>query len=170
MTQDNVQVYVEGGLDTITKNGFLDPDGKEVEVDVIICATGFDTSWVPRLPIIANGINLQDLYREKPIGYLGVGAPSMPNYFTFYGPYGPLGQGSAMPMIELFASYIMKAVRKIQLEDIKSLTPRPDIIAQYAEHTDLFNKRLVYDTPCRSWFKGGSIDGRIMLHPGTRLQ
>lgn len=154
----------------ITENGFLDSDGVEQEVDVIICATGFDTSWVPRFPIVAGGINLQDLYAKKPIGYLGVAAPCMPNYFTFYGPYGPLGQGSAMPMIELFASYIMKMIRKIQAEDIRSITPKSEIIDQYAAHADLFNKRTVYDAPCRSWFKGGKIDGRIMLHPGTRLQ
>lgn len=163
-------MYHEGGLSQITENGFLDPEGVEIEIDVIICATGFDTSWVPRFPIIANGINLQDLYSKRPIGYLGVGAPKMPNYFTFYGPYGPLGQGSAMPMIELFASYIMKAIQKIQLEDIKSIVPKTDRIDQYAIHADLFNKRTVYDAPCRSWFKGGTYDGRIMLHPGTRLQ
>ncbi|KIW81124.1 hypothetical protein Z517_04147 [Fonsecaea pedrosoi CBS 271.37] len=170
LIEENVQVYCQGGLSQITPKGFIDPDGVEQEVDVIICATGFDTSWVPRFPIVANGINLQDLYAKKPIGYLGVGAPSMPNYFTFYGPYGPLGQGSAMPMIELFASYIVQMVRKIQLEDIKSITPKTEMIDQYAEHADLFNKRTVYDAPCRSWFKGGTIDGRIMLHPGTRLQ
>lgn len=94
----------------------------------------------------------------------------MPNYFTFYGPYGPLGQGSAMPMIELFARYIVTALEKIQNEDIKSMTPKSPIIDQYARHTDLFNKRTVYDAPCRSWFKGGTYDGRIMLHPGTRVQ
>lgn len=75
-----------------------------------------------------------------------------------------------MPMIELFASYIMKAIQKIQLEDIKSIVPKTDRIDQYAIHADLFNKRTVYDAPCRSWFKGGTYDGRIMLHPGTRLQ
>ncbi|KAK4935997.1 hypothetical protein LTR10_023044 [Elasticomyces elasticus] len=170
LLEDNVHVYCEGGLSQVTEKGFLDPEGVEQEVDVIICATGFDTSWVPRFPIIANDVNLQDLYSSKPIGYLGVGAPRMPNYFTFYGPYGPLGQGSAMPMIELFASYIMKAIQKIQFEDIKSITPKTEIIDQYAEHTDLFNRRTVYDAPCRSWFKGGTYDGRIMLHPGTRLQ
>ena len=94
----------------------------------------------------------------------------MPNYFTFYGPYGPLGQGSAMPMIELFANYIVAAIKKIQLEDIKSMTPKRSLIDQYAKHADLFNKRMVYGAPCRSWFKGGSFDGRIMLHPGTRVQ
>lgn len=168
--QDNVTVFHQGGLDKVTEKGFIDPEGNEHEVDVLICATGFNTSWVPRFPIIARGINLQDLYSDKPIGYIGVAAPKMPNYFTFYGPYGPLGQGSAMPMIDLFANYIVQIINKIQLEDIKSVIPKQDRIDQYAEHADLFNKRLVYSAPCRSWFKGGKVDGRVMLHPGTRAQ
>ena len=63
----------------MTPRGIIDPDGNEHEVDVIILATGFNTSWVPRFPIIADDINLQDLYRDKAIGYLGVAAPQMPN-------------------------------------------------------------------------------------------
>lgn len=94
----------------------------------------------------------------------------MPNYFTFYGPYGPLGQGSAIPMIELFATYIVKIVRHMQLEDVESITPRQHVIDDYAEHADLYNSRTVWNAACRSWFKGNNVDGRIMLHPGTRLQ
>lgn len=85
--QDNVTVFTGSGLEQVTAKGIIDPDGEEHEVDVIILATGFNTSWVPRFPIIADGLNLQDLYRDKPIGYLGVAAPRMPNYFTFYGAY-----------------------------------------------------------------------------------
>ena len=55
-------------------------------VDVIICATGFDTSWVPRFPIIANGINLQDMWSKKLESYLSIGAPHMPNYWMTGGP------------------------------------------------------------------------------------
>lgn len=170
LVQPNVVTYKEGGLEKITARGFVSPDGHEQDVDVIIFATGFNTSWVPRFPIIAHGTNLQDIYRERPVGYIGVAAPQMPNYFTFYGPYGPLGQGSAMPMIELFAKYIIQMVQKMQLEHIRKVTPKQGAIDAYAEHADLFNKRTVYDSPCRSWFKGGTYDGRIMLHPGTRAQ
>ncbi|KAF7190309.1 putative sterigmatocystin biosynthesis monooxygenase stcW [Pseudocercospora fuligena] len=170
ISQPNVTTFTGSGLEKVTKTGILDPDGKEHEVDAIICATGFDTSWVPQFPIIANGVNLQDIYRQKPVGYLGVAAPKMPNYMTVYGPYGPLGQGSAMPMIDLFIKYIMQMIQHIQEEDVKSITPKQEVIDQYAEHADLFNDRTVYKAPCRSWFKGNKVDGRIMLHPGTRNQ
>jgi cation diffusion facilitator CzcD-associated flavoprotein CzcO len=74
-----VTVFTGSGLERVTAKGIIDPDGNEHEVDVIILATGFNTSWVPRFPIVADGVNLQDLYRDRPIGYLGVAAPRMPN-------------------------------------------------------------------------------------------
>lgn len=59
----------------ITPKGFIDHEGIEHEVDVIICATGFDTTWVPGFPIVARGKNVQDMLREKPLSYLSMGLP-----------------------------------------------------------------------------------------------
>lgn len=157
-------------LKQITEQGFLDPEGHEHEVDVFILATGFNTTWVPRFPIIANGVNLQDQYRNNPLSYLGLGAPNMPNYFTFYGPYGPLGQGSALCMIEKMTDYFMQMIRKLQLENIESYTPRTQVATDYQVHADLYHNRTVWSGNCRSWFKGGKLDGKVMLHPGTRTQ
>lgn len=75
-----------------------------------------------------------------------------------------------MPVIDSFIKYIMQIIEHIQLEDVKAMTPRQNVIDQYAEHADLYNHRTVYHGTCRSWFKGNKADGRIMLHPGTRNQ
>lgn len=76
-------------MQRVTETGFVAHDGTTHDVDVIVCATGFDTSWVPRFPITAHGRNLQDVWREQgPLSYLGVGVPEMPNYFLSVGPVG----------------------------------------------------------------------------------
>jgi len=170
LASENVVAYPGGELKVITEKGFLDPNGEEQEVDVIILATGFNTTWIPRFPIIANGKNLQDMYARNPLSYLGIAAPEMPNYFTYYGPYGPLGQASAVVMIEFFTRYFNTMIRKIQLENIKSVAPRMDVALEFQEHADLYLKRTVWDSDCRSWWKGGKVDGRIMLYPGSRTQ
>lgn len=154
----------------LTENGFLDPEGNEKQVDVIIFATGFNTTWVPRFPIVANGKSLEDIYTKKPVGYLGLAAPHMPNYLTFHGPYGPAGAGSALPMIEFMSRYALQWIEKVQIERIKSFTPKLDVIQEYGEHADLWHKRMVWDGPCRSWMKGGKKDGKVMLYCGTRAQ
>lgn len=44
LTANNTTCFTDP-IDKITPRGFVDRDGNEHEVDVIICATGFDTSW-----------------------------------------------------------------------------------------------------------------------------
>jgi len=73
-------------------------------------------------------------------------------------------------MITAYVNYIVQMINHMQLEDIKSVTPRAEVIEQYAEHTELFTDRTVWNAPCRSWFKGNKVDGRILLHPGSRNQ
>ena len=85
---------VYGDIQQITERGCVCDDGKEYSVDVLICATGFDTSFRPRFPIIGpGGKNLADVWADEPKSYLGLAAPGFPNYFTFIGPNSPFGNG-----------------------------------------------------------------------------
>ena len=93
----------------------------------------------------------------------------VPNYWSGVGPYGPLGHGSFIPIIELVTRHILTIVKKMQKEDIKSLTPRLDISEFFAEHADLFLQRTAWSGACRSWFKQGRLDGKPAVFPGSRL-
>lgn len=71
----------------ITANGVLDANGVEHEVDAIICATGFDTSWAKKWPIKGrNGALLSERWRDDPQSYLSVCAKDFPNLFFILGP------------------------------------------------------------------------------------
>jgi len=82
LTEKNVTVETSGIL-RVTEAGVQTADGKLHEVDVIITATGYETSYVPRFPIVGlRGVNLQQEWAEKGArAYLSVAVPSMPNYF-----------------------------------------------------------------------------------------
>jgi cation diffusion facilitator CzcD-associated flavoprotein CzcO len=89
---DNVEV-VFGSIDRITLDGVF-ASGKEYPIEVLICATGFDTSFRPRFPIVGRkGKNLQDVWGTHAHSYMGVAAPEQPNYFHFLGPNCPIGSG-----------------------------------------------------------------------------
>jgi len=88
---------VYGDIQRITEQGCV-CDDKEYPVDVLICATGFDTSFRPRFPIIGlGGKNLADVWADEPKSYLGLAAPGFPNYFMFIGPNSPIGNGPVLP-------------------------------------------------------------------------
>lgn len=92
LQEDNVEVVI-GPIDKITESGCV-AGGKEHQLDVLICATGFDVSFRPRFPIIGNKEeNLQDLWQQNAHSYLGLAAPKQPNYLHFLGPNCPIGSG-----------------------------------------------------------------------------
>ncbi|KAJ6564197.1 hypothetical protein B0H19DRAFT_1219731 [Mycena capillaripes] len=147
---DPIQRLFAKGI--ITKNGNLAET--EHEFDVIICATGFDTSFRPRFPVVGrDGINLQDMWADQnqAESYMSVSVAGMPNYLMYGGPSYPGAHGSLLPVNELIANYICTMIYKWQLEpNLKCL------------------QRLWSDS-CSSWFKAGKPDGKIIaLHPGSR--
>ncbi|EXJ89881.1 hypothetical protein A1O3_02948 [Capronia epimyces CBS 606.96] len=166
LVADNVTTFTEE-VREITPTGFIDSNGEKHDVDVIICATGFDTSFVPRFPVTANGKDLRKVWENDPVAYFSVMVPGFPNYFTSLGPYSA-SNGSLLPPIEHGCRYILKLVEKSQIERIKSLAPKEDVTNQFREHSDLLLKRTVWNQPCRSWFKNGTIDGLPRCYPGSR--
>jgi cation diffusion facilitator CzcD-associated flavoprotein CzcO len=63
--------------------------------DVIIAATGFDTSFRPRFSIVGSGgVDLKELWASNPVSYMGTGVAGFPNYLTFLGPNTPFSNGS----------------------------------------------------------------------------
>lgn len=86
LVEENVTVHTKQ-MQEITEDGFISHDGVSTKVDAIVCATGFDTSWVPRFPVVAYGKNIQEEWtKDVPLSYLAVGVPEFPNYFSFAGP------------------------------------------------------------------------------------
>jgi len=82
LTQPNVEVR-KGGIKRFVPEGIELGSGEVLRVDAIVCATGFDTSFVPRFPIIGRNGNLQERWRkEVPKAYLSCAVPGMPNYFS----------------------------------------------------------------------------------------
>lgn len=81
--QENVKVEFSEVVE-ITENTVKGKNGSEVEVDTIVCATGFDTSFRPNFPIVGrNGVVLHEKWAKHPEAYLGLSVPDMPNFFTF---------------------------------------------------------------------------------------
>ena len=71
----NVSVHFTG-IKEATENGVMGEDGIERNVDTIICATGFDTSYRPPFPVVGkDGVDLRDKWAEEANGYLGVAVP-----------------------------------------------------------------------------------------------
>ncbi|CZR70131.1 related to steroid monooxygenase [Phialocephala subalpina] len=165
-------------IQEISATGIIQESGRRIEVDAIICATGFNTSFVPRFPIVGeNGWNLQDVWLEEnggPKAYMSIMAEGMPNYFRFFGPNGPLAHGVVPRLSSYICSYILAHIRKMQFEHISSVRPLPDAVEDFNEHVQAFMPRTAWAAEgCGGWYKSKtSKDGKegrvIALHPGSQ--
>ncbi|EXJ56379.1 uncharacterized protein A1O5_12646 [Cladophialophora psammophila CBS 110553] len=154
----------------VVEDGIKLNTGESIEVDIIVCATGFDVSWKPRFPVIGRGgIDLSDQWKDRPLSYLSFAVPNFPNFFIYLGPNSPLSHGSALPSIEHLTKYLIRLLHKIQIERYKAVEPKLQAMHDFIEHADAYLKRTVWSTKCRSWLKGGKDDGPPLVHPGSRV-
>jgi len=73
LRNEGLQVVVFGEIQKITEKGCIGGDGKEHPADILICATGFNTSYRPHFPIIGpSGQSLSDVWAEEAKSYLGI--------------------------------------------------------------------------------------------------
>ncbi|ETS75250.1 hypothetical protein PFICI_13734 [Pestalotiopsis fici W106-1] len=169
LTKENVQV-VYGEINEVTERGCLCDDGKEYPVDVLICATGFDTSFKPRFPVVSDkGENLQDKWAADPQSYFGVAAAGMPNYLFFLGPNCPIGNGPVLSAIETQADWMCRLIDRYQTNNIRTFSPKEEAVQDFINFKDYFMTRTVWQDPCRSWYKPRPDGPITALWPGSTL-
>ncbi|KAK5958393.1 hypothetical protein OHC33_000235 [Knufia fluminis] len=150
---ENVDVIPQQ-IDHIDETGIVTKDGKHRPVDAIICATGFDTSFQGRFPVIGrNGQNLQDRYRTRPETYLSVCTDGFPNYFQSLGPNAGVGNGNLLVIIESVHRYVGQILQKLSMENVKTIEPKPQAVKNFTEYCDAFFKRTVFSAECGAWYK-----------------
>jgi hypothetical protein len=54
-------------------------------------------------------------------------------------------------------------------EGVTSFEPKEEAVADFVEHRRKFIPRTAWSSPCRSWFKQGTVDGEVMMWPGSRI-
>lgn len=119
LTRENVSLVTEG-IERVTASGIRTKSGREVELDAIVCATGFDVSHRPPWPLVGRGgRSLAEHWKEEPYSYLSLMASGFPSFFMFGGPNSPVGHGSLMSQLQWSAEWMCKWVKKMACEDIK---------------------------------------------------
>jgi cation diffusion facilitator CzcD-associated flavoprotein CzcO len=84
LVADNVTVTGDP-ICNFTPTGIETTTGEKFAFDIIVCATGFDTSYRPSFPVIGEkGTDLRDEWLDEPRSYLSVAVAEFPNYFSMW--------------------------------------------------------------------------------------
>ena len=86
------------------------------------------------------------------------------------GPNNLGGHGSLIMSLDWIAEYIIKWINKISTEDIKRISPKQSAMDSFIAHGDEVHKTLSWSGSCASWYKGGSVDGRVIALFGGSAQ
>ncbi|KAK7063928.1 hypothetical protein R3P38DRAFT_2821268 [Favolaschia claudopus] len=170
LCQDNVE-FIPTEIEQILPNGIETVDGKIDELDVIVCATGFDTSFQLPFPIIGRGgVQLSEKYKPHPKTYLSVAVDGFPNWFQSLGPNAAVGSGSLLIVIERQVDYAVEATLKLQREHLKSMEVKTEAVEDWDAYLEHHFEKTVFSEKCRSWYKQGLSEGRVVaLWPGSCL-
>ncbi|KAK8070603.1 hypothetical protein PG997_010806 [Apiospora hydei] len=197
LSKPNVTVARGGGVTRMTPEGCVTADGKEWPLDVLICATGFDTSFQPRFPLLGRGgRSMAEDWSEAaltepkttttngngsttttpseeggrgPETYLSVAAHGYPNYFMFLGPNCPIGNGPIIILIELEGEYMAHFLNRWQKQGpgLASFEPKREAVADFMQHKDAFMDSRAVWSECESWYRSRATGRVTALWPGS---
>lgn len=128
--RDNVEL-VTGPIARIESDAVVMADGTRRQADVLILATGFQTTrFLSVIPVTGrDGRTLDEAWRDGARAYLGMTTSGFPNLFMLYGPN--TNNGSILHNIECQANYVVRHLRWMERENVAAIDIRPDVLAAY---------------------------------------
>lgn len=167
LTKPNV-AFITSPISHISEFAIHNTDGQTHEIDALVCATGFHTSAPPPFGFIgAKGLTLEKKWEKRATTYLSHSVSGFPNFFTILGPNAAIGSGSLTMMIENVGDYVVKAIRKIQKENIASMVVKVEREEDFTEYVDRYFEKTVFAEECNSWYKNKKTGEVVGLWPGS---
>jgi len=171
LAEDNVD-FIDTPISFAQGRSLVLGDGEEKELDILVCATGFQASAPPPFPVTGtNSQTMKEKFEPYAETYLSVATDGFPNYFMMLGPNAAIGTGTLTTMMEMTGDYIIKCIRKLQKENILSMEVKARRVKDFSEVIDRYFKKTVYLDQCSSWYRsnGGKGDRITGLWPGSAL-
>lgn len=167
--KSNVHLHDKNdGINAINESGIKTASGNQLDVDIIIYATGYDaTDGVISYPVVGkNALTLQQAWKEYPRAYLGTSIPEFPNLFIVTGPNTGIGHTSALVIIESQMEYIERCIKHVQMNGDQSIEVNKDAENEYTQNIHSEMEKTVWKAGgCTSWYqsKSGHV---ISVYPG----
>lgn len=154
LIQPNVEV-IRQGVKEITPRGVVGDDGVEHACDVIIYATGFQsTEFLTPMQVHGRaGVSLNEVWKDGAEAYKGVAVPGFPNFFLLYGPNTNLGHNSIILMVERQLEYVIQAIGRIAAKEVAALDVKPEAMKAYNDKLQADLGKTVWAGDCASWYK-----------------
>jgi len=142
---------LEGSVSAVRGDSLVLVDGREVQADVLVLATGFKTLEMlgPLHVVGRSGRALRDVWgADDARAYLGITVPDFPNFFLLFGPNTSTGHGgSAFLTTEFQVRYVMELLAEMTARDVRAVECRSEVHDAYNAELDEALSRTVWTHP-----------------------
>ncbi len=151
--QPNVEVVTDR-ICEVREHSIVTGDGREHEVDAIICATGFHVTDAPLHQYIygRGGQSLAQRWEKGLSAYLGTAVSGFPNFFLLIGPNTGLGHNSMVYMIESQLKYILDCLRTMDRKKLGAIEVQPETQQAFENEIQRRMQGTVWTSGCASWY------------------
>jgi 4-hydroxyacetophenone monooxygenase len=165
LRRDDVEL-VRTAIDRIEPGAVVTADGERHPCDVLVLATGFRATeaLAPMTVVGRGGVDLRELWGERPAAHLGITVPGFPNLFLMYGPGTNLASGGSLIFhSECQMRFIGGCLKELVDGGHRTLEPRQDAYDDWHARTQDEIKRYVWSQPSvrHSFYKNahGEVHG-----------
>ncbi|MGQ9409650.1 flavin-containing monooxygenase [Mycolicibacterium gilvum] len=170
LTRDHVDVEASEPAE-INARGIVTADGRQIDLDVIIYATGYHLDFLSTVDIRGrDGRKLSEEWGDSPRAYRGGTVPGFPNLFITSAPnYSPGHGAGANFSMEVLAHYIIECLQLMALRGATTMEVTREAYENYVAGIDEAMSRTVWcHTPnAHTYYRSSS--GRVVVSTPFRL-
>ncbi|MEP5569320.1 MAG: NAD(P)/FAD-dependent oxidoreductase [Halioglobus sp.] len=164
LKRDNVTLE-NMGISSVDANGVITEDGRHIEADIIVYATGFKTDkflW-PMDIRGRGGALLADKWAQEPSAYLGITVPEFPNFYCMFGPGTNLAFGGSLVFNgECQVRYTMECIKLLLQSGEKTIECRQQTLDAYQQRFRDQHAKLIWEHPqVHSYYQNS--EGKVTL-------
>ena len=164
MDRENVDIFDLNAtpFKSFNEKGIELSDGTQLNFDMIVLATGFD-SFSGSLTSMGlknkEGVDIKQYWADGVKSYLGMAINGFPNAFMAYTPQAPTALSNGPTIIETQCDFIASLISSLHSKNIKSIQPTAAAQVEWQALIDMMNKHTLFPLTS-SWWTGGNIPGK----------
>ena len=159
----------ESPIQKITPTG-LETSAGVHEFDILVLATGFDTSTgcFTQLDLVgSSGKRLDEVWSDGVKTYLGYSIPHMPNLLMLYGPQSPTAFCNGPTCAEIQGDWVVECLSYLRDRNLSRIETTDDAAASWAGYIAEVGEGTLFPR-ADSWYMGANIPGKrreLLYHP-----
>jgi cyclohexanone monooxygenase len=160
----------ESPIERVTPMGVKMKD-REVELDILVLATGFDsvTGGLTSIDIRGtNGETLREKWSNGTRAHLGMASAHFPNLLFIYGPQSPSAFSNGPSCAELQGDVVIACIEHLRRNKLRRIEATREAEEAWRDHVSGIANQTLFPR-AQSWYMGANIPGKkreMLCYPG----